>query len=134
MSKMHIRKISEICDFWLKTRFFTNFFFRLKRCPLSCEFGTENRFELRALVQILQRFKTLFEYYLNGNLHYVIKNLSTHFKKRCFEKTRAHIQKRISVSYSQCKGKHFKRKKIFWLKNVFFTKNHRFLKFTQSAF
>ena len=30
----------------------TNFnqFSPLKRCPLSCEFGTENRFELRALV------------------------------------------------------------------------------------
>ena len=27
MSKMHIGKISEICDFWLKTRFFTKKFF-----------------------------------------------------------------------------------------------------------
>ena len=32
--------------------------FRLKRCPLGCEFGTENRFEPWALVYILQRFKT----------------------------------------------------------------------------
>ena len=30
MSKMHIGKISEICDFWLKTRFFTKIFFSLK--------------------------------------------------------------------------------------------------------
>ena len=31
VSKMHIWKISEICDFWLKTRFFTKkFFFSLK--------------------------------------------------------------------------------------------------------
>ena len=51
VSKMHFWKISKICEFWLKTRFFTQkIFFRLKRCPLGCEYGTENRFELRALV------------------------------------------------------------------------------------
>ena len=51
VSKMHFWKISKICDFWLKTRFFTpKFFFCLKRCPFGHEYGTENRFELRALV------------------------------------------------------------------------------------
>ena len=59
VSKMYLWKISKICDFWLKTRFFTpKKFFPLKRCPLGSEYGTENRFELRALVKILQRFKT----------------------------------------------------------------------------
>ena len=45
VSKMHFWKISEICDFWLKTRFFTKkFFFRLKCCTLHGEHETENRF------------------------------------------------------------------------------------------
>ena len=39
--------------------FFLPFVFRLKRRTVGYEFGTENRFELRALVQILQRFKTV---------------------------------------------------------------------------
>ena len=53
-----LKCISKICAFLLKTRFFTQIFFHLKRCPLGCEYGTENRFELRALVYTLQRFKT----------------------------------------------------------------------------
>ena len=64
MSKMHFWIISEICDYWLKKKkkkkkkktrffyffFFFFFFFCLKRCVLGCKFGTENRFELRALI------------------------------------------------------------------------------------
>ena len=51
VSKMHFWKISKICDFWLKTRLFIKqIVFRLKCCPLACEYETENRFELRALV------------------------------------------------------------------------------------
>ena len=58
MSKTHFGKISEILDFWSKTRFLPKTFLCLKYFPLDGEIGTENRYELRALVQILQRFKT----------------------------------------------------------------------------
>ena len=51
MSKIHLGKISEICDFWLTYDFYP-IFCRFKCCPLGCKFGTEKKqqFELRALV------------------------------------------------------------------------------------
>ena len=43
-------KFQKSVIFCQKHDFLPKKIFRLKRCPLSCEFGTENRFELRALV------------------------------------------------------------------------------------
>ena len=58
--------------------------------------------------------------------------LITHFKKLCFEPTRGRILNRFSVSYSQCEGEHFERKKYFsvcLVKNTFLTKNYNFFEF-----